>query len=244
LRAGDVFEPVDLTPRFNDRVTQIFKNEYRAPRSPFVSLAIPKQGLGGWAGGVKATAEIDDTGLRAIAGKNNGHIKLPDGMPFATPGPGDVKNILFTSQWDNYPREALVPLSGKAHALHLMMAGSTSPMQSRIDNGEVIVTYRDGDTARLALQNPTTWWPIEQDYFIDDFQFRRPGPVPIRVDLKTGLVRVLDEKSFKGQGGKIPGGAATVLGLTLDPNRELVSLTVRTLSNDVVIGLMALTLDR
>ncbi len=117
-------------------------------------------------------------------------------------------------------------------------------MQSRIDNGEVIVTYRDGQTVRLALENPTTWWPIEQDYFIDDFQFRRPGPLPIRVDLKTGKIRVLEEKSFKGHGGKIPGGAATVLNLNLDPTRELASLTVRTLSNDVVIGLMAATLDR
>ncbi len=237
-------ETVDLTSYFNDRVTRIFQNDYRAPRSPFVSLAMPKQGIGGWAGGVKTTAEIDDTGLRAIAGKNNGRITLPNGLPFATPGLGEAKNILFTSQWDNYPREATIVLSGKASAIHLLMAGSTNAMQSRIDNGEVIVTYRDGQTARLTLENPTTWWPIEQDYFIDDFQFRRPGLLPVRVDLKTGVVRVLEEKSFKGHGGKIPGGAATVLGLSLDPNRELASLTIRTLSNDVVIGLMAVTLDR
>ncbi len=124
------------------------------------------------------------------------------------------------------------------------MAGSTNPMQSHIDNGEVIVTYRDGTTARLALENPTTWWPIEQDYFIDDFQFRRPGPLPPRVDLKTGSVRLLEEKTFKGHGGKIPGGAATVLGIKLDPQRELQSLTVRALANEIVIGLMAATLDR
>ena len=63
----------------------------------------------------------------------------------------------------------------------LLMAGSTNPMQSRIDNGEVIVTYADGSTARLALANPETWWPIEQDYFIDDFQFRDDAPLPMRV---------------------------------------------------------------
>ena len=96
----------------------------------------------------------------------------------------------------------------------------------------------------LALRNPETWWPIEQDYFIDDYQFRVDGPLPTRVDLKTGHVRVLDRETFKGQGRVVPGGAATVLELPLDPKKELRSLTVRALANDVVIGLMAATLER
>ncbi len=238
------FEPVDLTARFNDRVTQIFKNEYRAPRSPFVSLALPKQGIGGWAGGVNATAEIDDTGLRAAAAKNGGRIALPDGVTFATPPETGAKNVIFVSQWENYPREVALPLAGRASRIELLMAGSTNPMQSRIDNGEVIATYTDGTTERLALANPETWWPIEQDYFIDDFQFRDDAPLPVRVDLKTGNVRVLERATFVGKGGKIPGGAATVLELPLRPEKELKSLTVRALANDVVIGLMAATLVR
>ena len=85
-----------------------------SPRSPFVSLALTSQGIGYWAGHMNATAEIDDTGLRATAAANAGRITLPNDVPFATPGPGDAKNILFTSQWDNYPRETTVPLTGKA----------------------------------------------------------------------------------------------------------------------------------
>ena len=240
----DKFEPVDLAEKFNDRVTQIFKNEYRAPRSPFVSLALPKQGLGGWAGGVNTTAEIDDTGLRAAAEKGGGKFSLPSGVSFATPGTGEAKNILFVSQWENYPHEATAVLNGKASRIFLLMAGSTNPMQSRIDNGEVVATYADGTTERLALANPETWWPIEQDYFIDDFQFRDDAPLPVRVDLKTGNVRVLERATFVGKGGKIPGGAATVLELALRPEKELKSLTVRALANDVVIGLMSATLVR
>jgi hypothetical protein len=117
-------------------------------------------------------------------------------------------------------------------------------MQSRLDNGEVVVTYTDGTNSRLALRNPETWWPIEQDYFTDDYQFRLEGPLPTRVDLKTGTVRTLDASAFKGKGREVPGGAATVLGLSLDPRKELQSLTVRALANDVVIGLMAATLER
>ena len=96
----------------------------------------------------------------------------------------------------------------------------------------------------MALNNPVNWWPIDQDYFLDDYAFRRDEPIPPRVDLKTGKVRLLDLAAFKGKGAKLPGGAATVLDLALDPARELRSLTVRALANEVVIGLMSVTLVR
>jgi hypothetical protein len=44
-------------------------------------------------------------------------------------------------------------------------------------------------------------------------------------------------------GREIPGGAAQILSMPLNPQKPLRSLTLRTLSNDVVIGLMALTLQ-
>jgi hypothetical protein len=244
LAAATRLEAVDLAPHFNDRVTNIFKHDYRAPRSPDCSLALPKQGLGGWAGEVNAAAEIDDAGLRAEAGAHGGRLLLPNGVPFATPGPGDAPNIVFTSQWDNFPREVTAPLTGRARHLYLLMAGSTNWMQSRLDNGVIIVTYADGTTTGLVLRNPTNWWPIEQDYFIDDYQFSRREPIPPRVDLQTGRVRLPELPAFAGQGRRIPGGAATVLELPLDPHRELKSLAVRTLANEVVIGLLAATLER
>jgi hypothetical protein len=239
------FAPVDLTHYFNDRVTEIFKpGKYVSPRSAFASLAIPAQGIGAWAGHVNAMAQIDDNGLRRIATEHDGEFMLPNGVPFITPGVGTTPNIIFTSQWDNYPHTISVVLQGHARQMYLLMAGSTNHMQSQFDNGEVVVTYVDGSTTRLALRNPTNWWPIDQDYFIDDYQFRRPEPIPLRVDLKTGMVRVLDLEDFKGHGGVVPGGAATVLELPLDETRELRSLKVGALANEVVIGLMAVTLIR
>ena len=50
--------------------------------------------------------------------------------------------------------------------------------------------------------------------------------------------------SFKAQGGKIRGGAAIVLTMPLDPSKPLKSLTVKALANDVVIGVMSVTLGR
>ena len=204
---------------------------------------MPKHGVGGWCE-PNASFDVDDSGLRSLAAKTGGKIILPDGISLATPGEAGAKNIIFTSQWDNYPREVSVPLAGKSSHAFLLMAGSTGAMQSRFDNGEVIVTYTDGSTARLALNNPVNWWPIDQDYFIDDFAFRRPEPIPPRVDLRTGKIRILDVETFKGKGGKVSGGAAAVLDLPLNPQKELKSLTVRALANEVVIGLMSVTLAR
>lgn len=229
-------DPVDMRAVFNDRLTAIFaKGKYRAPRSPGASLGLPAQGIGAWAGHVNARATIDDSGLRA----RGGDFALPDGGSFHLPTTADEPNAAFVSQWSNYPRTVTVPLAGKAKYLRLLMAGSTNAMQSRIDNGEVVVTYRDGGTARLPLHNPTSWWPIEQDYLIDDYQFRTPGEWPLRVDLKTGLVR-----APTGDGKTVDGGAATVLGLPLDPARPLQSVTIRAIAQDVVIGTLGMTLVR
>jgi len=236
-------ESVDLSGFYNDEVTRIFKNEYLSPRSPFCSLSMPTQGIGSWCH-PKASFEVDDTGLRAAASAGNGAFTMPNGLRFAMPAAPQTKNIVFTSLWDNFPDEISVPLQGKASRIHLLMAGTTHSMQSRFDNGEVLVRYQDGGVERLALHNPTTWWPIQEDYFVDDFAYRREGPVPPRIDLKTGKIRIYTPASFKGQGGKVPGGAATVLELPLDPSRPLASLTVRALANEVIIGLMSATLVR
>lgn len=236
-------ETVELSSSFNDAVTQLFRNEYRSPRSPFCSLATPIQGIGSWCH-PKDDFVVDDSGLRSAAARGAGRITLPNGVPFATPSEPDVKNILFVSQWDNYPRESNIPLNGKAKRVFLLMAGSTGPMQSRLDNGEVEIAYTEGLPSRLPLHNPTTWWPIDQDYYLDDFAFRLNGPLPPRVDLKTGKVRLLDSDHFKGRGGEVPGGAATVLALPLDPGRELKALNLRALANEVVIGLLSVTVER
>ena len=124
------------------------------------------------------------------------------------------------------------------------MAGSTNHMQSRLTNGEVVVRYTDGTSATLALRNPDNWWPIEQDYFIDDYQFPYCARLPVRVDLKTARVRVLDPARLaQDLRAKIDGGSATVLEMPLERGKDLKSLELRTLANEVVIGLMGVTLD-
>jgi hypothetical protein len=241
------WDTLPLSKLYNQRLSRIFQEEYRSPRSPYCSLAIPKRGIGGWCH-FESKVQIDDTGLRSLA-DSQGVFKLaPLEIPFQIPGPGDSPNAAFVSQWDNHPKEIQVPLAGKASRIALLMAGSTNPMQSQLDNGELVVTYTDGGSERLALHNPSNWWPIDQDYHIDHAAFTTGAPPPPRLLLQSGTLQLRDANAYRSksrhQPTSIPGGAATILDLPLDPQRELKSLTLRSIANDAIIGLLAASLQR
>jgi hypothetical protein len=236
-------ENIDLSTYFNDNVTRIFRNEYLSPRPKTSTLQLPTQGIGDWTHPLK-TAVINDSGLRTLAGVKN-RIVLPQGIIFETPSDTLKQNIAFTSQWDNYPRQITIPLTGKASHAYLLMAGSTNPMQSRMANGAIIVTYRDNSSDTLLLKNPQNWWPIEQDYMDDGYAFTIDAPRPVRIHLKTGrITSSLDASDREHNGKMIDGGAATVLDIPLRQDKDLLHLRLQTLTNDVVIGLMSLTLNR
>jgi hypothetical protein len=124
------------------------------------------------------------------------------------------------------------------------MAGNTFPQASRMEHGRITIAYADGSQAQLSLKNPETWWPIEQDYLLDDYLFIDEAPLPPRVDLRTGRTRLLDLAGFKGQGRDVPGGAATILFLPLDARKRLASLKVKASLYGIVVALLAVTLVR
>lgn len=52
---------MNMDSLFNANVTDIFRNEYLTPRSPYTTLQLPVQGIGEWCH-PKLTADIDDAG--------------------------------------------------------------------------------------------------------------------------------------------------------------------------------------
>lgn len=233
--------PIDMDRAFNARVTDIFRNKYLSPRSPYTTLQLPLQGIGEWCHPLKS-ADINDSGLRTSV--RDGVLQTKPGIPFRTPAEG--RNIAFTSLWDNYPDSLSVPLSGRASAAYLLMAGSTNHTQCHIANGIVYVCYKDGTRDHLALVNPYNWAPIEQLFFEDGRAFDRHTSPLHRLRLKTGETspRFSEELGFPGVSREVDGGAALLLRMTLDPKKELSHLVLETLSNEVVIGLMGITLQR
>lgn len=236
---------VDITPCFNDKVTDIFKyDKYVSPRWPYTTLCVPTQGMGQWCH-PNDLSTIDDTGLRMKAGTEN-VFTLPQGLSFATPSAKDKKNIAFTTLWDNYPDSLTVPLQGKASKAFFMIAASTYHMQSHILNGRIRVYYKDGTSDVLNLVLPDNLLPLDQDIFIDNQAFRSDGPRPYRIMLQTGEVDRYHAGRLKKRMSNNPiyieGGMATVLDICLDPKKELRNMTLETTGNEVIIGLMAVTL--
>lgn len=260
---------LDLSSFYNASVDDIYRQEYLSPRSPYTTLELPTQGMGDWCVPLM-TAELEDNGLRStISDDNLFDTRL--GLRFRLPKEGE--NILYTSLWDNFPDSLTIDIAQTLFEHHsngyryayLLMAGSTNNMQSRIDNGLVIARYADGSADTLHLTNPYNWCPIEQDYYYDDHAYWSATQHPYRVHLGSGLVsrQLKDELQRTGndngavnihvtdfeantpiaKGLSIPDGAAQLLKMPLHPDRQLVSITLRTLSNDVVIGLMGVTLE-
>ncbi len=270
------YRPIDISSSYNARVTDIYRNAYHLNRSGTTTLQIPLHGFGEWCHPTDTVA-IDDSGLRRLLLErriddrtgllsaareplrkedwkwaDDGFRSDTAAVPFRMAHTGP--NICYTSLWEQYPDRVTVPLSGRGRRLVFVLAGSTNPMQSRIENGVVRVRYTDGSSARpLAITNPDTWAPVEQIAYHDDYAFRAPfdaryaDRLPLeRLHLATGTMsRFLDRRfGIEGVGARyIEGGAAVVLQMPVDPAKELAELELETLSNDVVIGLMAVTLE-
>ena len=259
-------EMIDLTASYNANLNDIFRNRYESPRPPYTTLQIPVQGIGEWCH-PKTMAEIDDSGLRACATPLQGSDKLGvydtgKGLSFLIPRQG--RNIVFSSLWDNYPDEVSVPISTKSrsyNAAYLMMAGTTNNMQSRIDNALVMAEYEDGSCDTLRLENPINWPTVNEEFIFDGKAFWSAPVMPLRFRLDNGrvgrqinameLLSVIPSK-HDGKEKKIGDnnryaidkGAGVILKMPLDSARKIRAIRVKTLSNDIVVGLMAVTLEK
>lgn len=246
---------VNMDKAFNANVSDIFKNQYLSPRSPYTTLCVPTQGIGDWCS-TKKTANIDDTKFRSLIRDGVFMAKIDGNLPFRSPKEG--KNIAYTSLWDNYPDSISVMLKGKASHAYLLLAGSTNPMQYAIENAVVRVEYADGTSDELMLTPPVNWCPIEQDFLENATAFPQPQLRPYRIGLASGKVsrhlfrdlhlevnrNMADVPGFKKAVAEIDGGAAILLDMPLDGKKKLRRLTLRTLSNEVVVGLMGITLQK
>ena len=246
---SEKYEMVKMS--YNANVTDIFRNQYLSPRPQSTSLEIPVQGIGEWCH-PKFTVEIDDSVFRSLAVDDK--IVLKDGLLFSVPftTPRNGHNIAFASLWDNYPDKVTIPVKkvGKGfYFAHLLIAGSTNHMQFDIDNALIVAHYTDGTADSLALRPPYNYCPIEQDYYVDGKAFKGSDCPPLRVSLSTGKVscRLGAEMGIPATevyGRELKGGAAQIVYMPLNPKKKLKEFTLECLSNDIVVGIMAVTLEK
>ena len=180
------------------------------------------------------TPPVPDFSNLANISAGNGTIVTPQGARFAFAGKSGAPNILFASQWDNYPATVAVaaPPAGAllpgATAAWALVAGSTNPMQTLLANAELRFVFDDGSNSTIALLPPLNFWslgPWGVDYDIVADAFCMPDGAPPQVQLG---------KNFR----------AMVYAVAVPAGRGLARVELEVLSQEVVIGILAASLMR
>ena len=228
---------VDLAPALNGDIRTIYTQKYLSPRPPTISARIGVDGYTPWTfiywNSHPPVITLD--GVPALlAGAGGNRLRTPQGVPFVWPG--EARNIAFTSQWDNWPETITVPVGCAGEAVWFLVCGSTNPMQGRIANAVLRMRYASGADEMLELIPPFNYWnlsPIKPvvtapgqesrfDYTAPTDAFCVPAKWPETVQLGENC-------------------RAMLLGWRLRRGEVLKSVTLQTLSAEVVVGLMGVT---
>ncbi len=218
---------LELSPAFNGDVRAIFRQQYLSPRPATCSLRLATDGYSTWQMMLDPKHRppaIDLSGVAALLDPAR-RLRTPQGVPFAW-AEGE-RNIALTSLWDNWPGQVVVPVNRKAEGLWLLVCGFTNPMQGRIANAEVRLKYADGTVEKLELVPPFNFWSLcpfgRADYDYPRDGFALPKVPPQTVQLGNNCRAIL-------------------LNRRLRPDVTLESLTLETLSQEAIIGLMGASL--
>ncbi len=232
---GD-WECLNISHVFNADVRTIYQQKYLSPRPNTVSARIGTDGYSAWTFifWKQKPPSIKLDSVQYLL-KDPNRISTKQHVPFYWNS--FSKNIAFTSLWDNWPDDVTIPVNRKGKAIFLLVCGSTNQMQCHIANAIVILDYADQSKDTLELIPPFNYWnlsPIHikagaagqasrDDYTNAIDSFAVPKPWPSTVQLGENC-------------------RAMLLNRILKTDVELKSITLQTVSQDVVVGLMGMTI--
>jgi len=143
-----------------------------------------------------------------------GLLRSPSGIGFASPQNGP--NVACVSMWDNFPSKLEIPLKEKATELALFFIGVTNPMQSRVENARITATYKDDSRQIVSLVHPENF----DDWLNSALQ--QQNETVYFSDFNHGIVQRIN----------------------LDPKKELTKITIEAIANEIIIGLLGLSIRR
>lgn len=127
-------------------------------------------------------------------------------------------NVLLLGRWDQLPNQVRLPVDlPRVREVCLLIVGTTYPMQSHIANARVILHYKDGSSEETDLINP---------YHYDD-----------NIGAFGGHHYADNEKVELGKDTH-----ADIISLRTAAGKELVAVEAQCLSDQIVFGVMAMTL--
>ena len=234
---GATWSTVNMATQLTADITTIYQQQYLSPRPATISSRVGTDGYTPWTfphwGIGKPTISINNVaGLLDPA--DNTRILTPQGVPFRWGG--STTNVAFTSLWDNWPDLVTVPVNQSGEAAWFLICGSTTVMQTRISNAVLRLKYADNVEETLELIPPYNYWNLSPITGINNSSqfggsyynqateaYSVPTPWPMTVQLGTNC-------------------NAMVLNRKLRPGVVLTSVTLETLSQESVVGLMGVTL--
>ncbi len=217
---------IPLDGVFNGDVRQIFKQKYLSPRPDTVSC---RMGYDGWSAWTFQPWKIrpPDIKFDKVASLLDPERRLATPQRAVFAPVGEPKNIAFTSLWDNWPHSVTVPVNKTGEAVWLLVCGNSNPMQGRIANAVLKFRYADGKEESFELVPPLNFWSLcrfgNVDYSYERDGFALPKNPPPQVQLGANC-------------------RAMVYGWKLRSGVELKDVTLETLSQEVVIGLMGVSI--
>ena len=236
IPANATWENIDISQLLNADVRTIYQQKYLSPRPNTVSCRLGTDGYSPWTfwhwKSLVPVIKLDKV-KDMLDDKNR--LITPQGVPFKWNG--ESKNITFTSMWDNYPAKIDFPVNSKGNAVYFLVSGSTNVMQCQIANAVIRLNYADGQTDSLELVPPVNYWNL-----CAIASYAKESDKPPRFDYtseidKFCLPAILPERVQLGENCR-----AMLLNLKLRKDVVLKSMTLETLSQEVVVGLMGITL--
>ncbi len=141
-----------------------------------------------------------------------GTYRLKSGLTFATPSTGN--NVLCVSMWDNFPTSVEIPLTGPAREIALALIGMTNAMQCAVPNAEISLIYEDGSRDTVELIHPDNF----DDWLVPALQTQNESFY--FSDYNHGMIQRL----------------------RVAPGKRLVALGLEAIANEVILGLLGITI--
>jgi hypothetical protein len=172
------------------------------------------------------------------------------GIPFAQRKQGN--NLVALSRWKEFPNRVEIPVRGSARRIYLLLSAITFPIQSQIANARVTVHYADGSKSELDLVNPDNfdngWGKFGGTYHYAANGMELLSLTQTRKKEAHSLL-ILDQLNLPGL-VRIPDLAdkweerphADIIDVDCDARRNIESVELEVLSNEIIVGLLGVTL--
>lgn len=213
---------IDIRSAFNGDLRTVYQQQYLTPRPRTTSAQLGVDGYSPWTYSFWNInpPKLTFSNLVKLTGAD-GTIRSREGIPFQL-SRGE-QNSCFTTLWDNWPHRLRVPIGQRGAEIAFLVAGTTNPMQTKIANGTLTIHYADDSQVVIDLVHPINYWSVDgvYDYTIDGFALPKPSPPTIQLGDHCRAIVVTSR-------------------LTLAT--EVTAVTLETLSAEVVIGLLAVSI--